>query len=298
MAWKRTPKPDPAIVKDQLQGMQAMLRSWGAEAFMAALFWILSKKPESFVGAKEGTVLVPFRLNRCQKDYETNLDRNNLGLKGRQEGATTYFSLKRILLPAITDQGIGCCLISQSGEYAEKHFQIVRRAYNMIAMDNPFDPSVNLLNKALKNNLLHTAYSNRRELVFDQLQSQISVYSAEVEESAQGATVHHILADEFSRWPGKPEDTLANVRGALTPDGTTDKICTANGAAGTFWEECLRAMNDPANSDAKFFFHPHWWVDDYQLDMTEDEKDELEKDLTSDELKLISQIHKDLSCVT
>jgi hypothetical protein len=293
-------KPDKALVKDQLQALQAALNVWGKETFLAAMIWILAKQKEVFQGQDEEeipSILVPFRFNRIQRDLDPKLAKNNLFVKPRQVGGTTYFSLVRLLLPAITDTGIGSLLISQNNEYAEKHFRIIQRAYRYIGATDPYGSDEdNAFSISLKQHALHIATSNRRELIFDQLESRIMIASAEVEESGQGVTLQHIVASEYSRWPKNPSATLSNVRGALVPDGTTDKECTANGAGGDFYKDCMRSLNTPELSDAKIHYYSHWWQEEYQdKNLTEEQKDELEKDLTADELRLIAKIHADLN---
>jgi hypothetical protein len=297
-------RPDAALVRDQLQAVQAVLSAWGVEHTCSWLFWVLAKEEQYFEGLDDSTKMVPFRFNRVQRDLEKNLARNNLYVKGRQYGSTTYFGIRRLLLPAIVEPGVGCLLESQNNEYAEKHFSIIIRALKYVGAVDPRrditgdDPdSPNTLCISLKQNLLHTSYSTRREVIFDQLDSKMMVGSAEVEESGQGPTLHHVLGDEYSRWPGNPEATLSNIRGALVKTGTTDLACTANSAAGDFYERVLRALNDPEHSDAKLHFHAWWWDEGYSYKLTDTQKDEMEKDLTSEELKIIRKIHKDLADV-
>ncbi len=300
---------DQIQAKDQLQALQAMLKAWGPEVFMAAMFWILVKEVHSITNVESSRV-IPFRLNRIQKDIELNIKLWNLLLKPRQTGGTTYFLLRRLFLPAIVEGGIGSLLISQSREYAGEHFQIVRRAYNLIAAATPNGgDGENLLCTQMKQGVLHTAFSNRRELVLDYLDSKIRVATAEVEESGQGLTLHHIVASEYARWPGNPENTLSNVMGALVNNGTLDRESTGNGAAGPFYEACLRAMNSPAQADAKLHFYPWWWDEGYSDtefrfqegatvsldDITPKMKEEIQADLESDEKKIIEAFHLDLN---
>lgn len=286
-----------------------MYKAWGAEVFMAAMFWILVKEKQDATGI-ESSRTIPFRVNRIQQDLLANIALWNLLLKPRQTGGTTFFLLYRLFLPAILEGGIGSLLISQSREYASEHFQIVRRAYNLIGAGNPNGgDDENLLCTQLKQNVLHTAYSNRRELVLDYLDSKIRVATAEVEESGQGITLHHIVASEYARWPGNPENTLSNVMGALVNGGTLDRESTGNGAAGPFYEACLRAMNSPTQADAKLHFYPWWWDSGYtdkdfrfqdgsliSLEkVSKKMKTEIEADLESDEKKLIELFHVDLN---
>lgn len=260
---------------------------------MASMFWILAKQQQSLGG--EMTRLVPFRVNKEQDYLTDNMARKNLVGKSRQRGFTTFFELNRLLLPAITEGGIGSLLISHSGEWAAESFRIAARAYRYIGAVDPYDDTQNELCASLKANLLHTAYSNRKELVFDYLDSKLRIASAEVEEAGQTLTLHHVLADEYARWPGSPSATLANVIGALVPDGTLDKVSTANGLQGPYCADVMRALNTPQDSDAKLFFFEHWWSDDYQYDLTEKQKDELANDLQEDELKVIAAMHRSLS---
>jgi hypothetical protein len=314
VAWRSSPKPDALLVKAQLQGLQYILKTFGPRWFMRWAFWIVPRGKKKVSGKREPQGLIPFSLNRVQEHIESTLGQRNLDLKTRQEGGTTYFQARRIMLPAITDGGIGCLSISQNSEYAQKHFQITRRMYKYIAAKDPYaGEDVNALSISLKQNLLHTTYSNRRELIFDQIESQIMLASAEVEEAGQGVSIHHVLADEYSRWPKDPEATLSNVAGAMPPWGTLDKVCTANGAAGPFFEDCLRAMNDAAKSDAVFHFHPWWWTDDLIVNLTEKEAREMEADLEAasngdfgeerreravEERHIVEQIHRELKDVT
>jgi hypothetical protein len=285
---------DSILAKNQLQGLQYILKTWGVERFMSSMFWILPKfKIEET--AQQGSRLIPFHLNRIQRTVEANLAQNNIFGKPRQSGFTTYLSIRRLLMPAITDGGVGALLISQSGEYVQEHFAIAQRAYKLIGAVDPFNEDLNTFNHSLKANLLHTTYSNRRELVFDFLDSKVRVASAEVEESGQGLTLQHIVADEYARWPGNPEATLANIRGALVPGGTVDKSSTANGAGGPFFEDTMRALNNAKESDAKLHWFGWWWEETFDSEMTHREQVEMENDLTSDELKIIALIHKELS---
>lgn len=284
-------RPDAIAVKDQLQALQAMLKCLGPEAFCAAFFWILSKQGDA------GGRIVPFTWNRVQKMIFPKLGRNNRVLKARQPGFTTFFLLVRLFLPVITEGGKGGLLVSQNGAYATQHFVIVRRAYRLIGAVDPYDNTQNELCLSLRANLLHTVYANRKELYFDQLDSKLLVESAEVEEAGQGVTLHHVVASEAPRWPKNPESTISNIKGALVPGGTFDEEGTANGAAGYFFERYIASMNAKVPDAVPHFFA--WYeTDEFMLDMTEKEKDEMLLDLQADELALIAKMHRELSAVT
>ena len=287
------PQPDKTLAKDQLQALQAMIIAWGVPQFCAMMFWILTKT-ESEIEGIQNSRLIPFNFNRIQHDLFSKLAKNNRLLKARQAGFTTFFLNIRLLLPVISDEGIASLLISQNTEYAQKHFMIAQRSLRYIGAQDPRDDTKNDLNKSLKENLLHTKYSNRRELVFDVLDSQLMVFSAEVEESGQGVTIHHGVGSEVSRWPGNPEETVSNIKGSMVPGGTWDEECTANGFGGYFCEQCLRSMDDETKADARFHFYPWWWSDEYRLDIDYKAQKELLADLDADEKRLREKFHLDL----
>ena len=149
--------------------------------------------------------------------------------KGRQMGFSTFCLLMRLLLPVTTAQGKNGMLLCQNNKYVELMFKMVRRAAILYGAKNPADPDANDLCISLRQNMLHLKYSSRRELYFDWLDSHLIVDSAENEEAGQSVTLHHIVASEYSRWPGDPEETMSNLLGALVkPDGTADEECTAS----------------------------------------------------------------------
>lgn len=273
-----------------------MNKAWGTKAFLASMFWILVKMPTSKPGVEISRTM-PFLFNRTQEHLENNLARNNRVLKYRQAGITTYFLIRRLLMNVILEGGKTGMLISQNNKYAAQHFMIAHRAYRLIGAQDPNNDSLNSINKSLKQNLLHTQFASRRELFFDILDSKLIVESAEVEEAGQGVTIHHVVSSETARWPGDPEATTSNIKGGLVPGGTYDEESTANGAAGYFHSEYLKAMDNPELADAKAHFYPWWWADEYEVRLSDKEKREMEKDLTASEYALIRKMHSELKAV-
>lgn len=261
------------------------------------MIWILQKNVAIIDGAKiETGRLVPFMWNMMQRHLYPRLAAKNRLLKMRQGGATTFFLLVRLLLPIVTEGGKTGLLISQKERYAREHFRIARRAYNLIGAEDPQDNTKNAFCIALKQNLLHTAYSSSRELIFDQIDSKLIIESAENEEAAQGITLHHVVASEVARWRFDPEATVSNIKGALVSDGTFDEETTGNGAAGYFYEKYLLTMNSDRAGDAKAHFYEWYWGEDYEVGyLTPAQEQEMLEDLTADELSVIRKIHKDLA---
>jgi hypothetical protein len=288
-------QPDPILVHDQLETLQNLFKIWGASAFMRYFVWIQTKKNAKVAvqsNQKLNTRLVPFVFNDIQDHIETNIGQYNICLKPRQVGLTTWFLLRRIFVPALITTGTNGFLISQSSQKATEHFAMVKRALKYIGAQDLQDPSKNELTIALQENLLHTAYSNRKEIIFDQLGNTIQIGSAEVEEAGQGSTLHHVVASEVARWPGNPEETLANLKEAIVLEGTLDLESTANGAGGYFYEEYFRAERHESEFTAHF--HPWWYQAEYRVQLSDTQRSEMENDLAEDEQKLIAAYKLDL----
>ena len=294
--------PDPKLVADQLRSLNNLYKKFGPEGFSENMMWILRKNPEK--GEKDvlpshlasnkfwNRRLIPFRLNNIQRDIIHKLGQRNICLKPRQGGFTTFFMIMRLFLPCILSAGSGGLLISQNHNYATLHFAILQRALRYFAVVDPYDNTKNLLADQLKQHLLHTKASNRRELLFDQLDSRIVVESAEIEEAGQGLSLNHVHATEVARWPGNPEETLANMKEAIPIDGTLDLESTANGMGGYFFEECMRAMNaqkDGRETEFKFHFYTWFWHEEYTLD-----RSVKEDTITEEEQALINAFKVDL----
>lgn len=289
---KSLKKPDPILVKDQLTLLRGMANQWGIPTFSTYMLWILTKKIDNRPDIKRHSRLVPFTWNPIQHDVYSKMGLRNICLKPRQVGLTTWFTLVRLFLPSMIEPGTNSLLISQNGEYASKHFSMLRRAYKLFGAKDPANPDVNTLTKSLHSNLLHTAYSNRRELILDQLDNTIHIASAEVEETGQGITLHRVVCSETARWPGTPEETLANLKEAIVLGGTLDLESTANGLGGYFFEEYQRA--ERAESDFVAHFHPWWWQPEYRIALTDEQSAEMEADLAEDERKLMYKFHLEL----
>lgn len=285
-------KPDPILVKDQLATLQGLFKVWGAPAFMRYFVWIQAKKntlAANKTNQKLNTRLTPFVYNPIQDHIEKNIGQYNICLKPRQIGLTTWFLMRRIFVMSLITTGTNGFLISQSGQKATEHFAMVKRALHWVGAQNVQDFSANDLTIALHANLLHTTYSNRKEIIFDQLGNTIQLGSAEVEEAGQGSTLHHVVASEVARWPGNPEETLANLKEAITLEGTLDMESTANGAGGYFYEEFFRA--EKGLSEFTPHFHQWWFQPEYRIELSIEQQMEMVKDLQADEERLIA-LHK------
>ncbi|MDE1971317.1 MAG: hypothetical protein KGI50_07125, partial [Patescibacteria group bacterium] len=259
--------PDLKRVQDQLLALQTLYKVLGPERFCSSIpIWILRKEPEdkteaSFLQKKFAhwnKRLVPFLWNRMQRELEAEIGQNNHTLKYRQGGSTSWHIIRRLLIPAILNPGFTGLLVSQTRGFGAKHFDILKRADRHFMKADPFDDSKNTLAQTFHANLLHKEYSSRHEIIFDALDSRVTVETAEDPEAGQGIPgVAAFVATELSRWPHNPKETYANIVGSVTPHGTKDTEWTANGLGGFAYEEYMKAKNGQSTYKAHFFPWPY-----------------------------------------
>jgi hypothetical protein len=282
--------PDPYRVREQLTLLQNKWKEYGPKEFMFRMCWIQPKPPEK--GERKvlptptkrwNRPLVPFLLNRIQSDIDSKLGIKNIFLKPRQAGYTTYMITRRLFLPCILNPGHNGLLIGQTSTKASDYFRILKRCLKWFGAIDPFDREKNTFCDELKQHLLHTSYSNRRELVFDAIDTVIGCETAENEEAGQGYSYSHVVATEIARWEHNPEATMANLKAAIPPGGTLDYESTANGWGGYFFEEAMRSrdVNNPYR-EFTYHFHEWWWHEEYY-----DDKPVPEESLTKEEQKLV-----------
>lgn len=288
---------DSILAQAQLETLQNWLKVYGTETFCRETMWVLRKKAEK---AQRKTTddnwnkrLVPFKFNRVQSHFTEHAGQNNDILKYRQAGFTTYGVMVRLYLKAVTDPGFGALLISQTNGYGAQHFGIIKRTHRYFCKRNPFNDAdpLNLFWQQVHQHLLHTAYSARRELVFDFLDSRLLVNSAQNEEVGQGLPgLSAVWATEVARWPRDPEATMANVSESVHHEGTIDKESTANMMGGYFYEDYQRAKlsRDP---NFQSHFYPWPYDDEYREKPLEDETILTDK-MTEEQLNEEAEIKK------
>jgi hypothetical protein len=182
-----------------------------------------------------------FKLNHAQREYSRLCTKQNVVLKARQLGITTYIAA-RLFVQTITRRGTLSVQVAQDRESAEQIFQIVHRFWNKLPAK-------------LKTGVLRTSHCNARQLVFPQLDSEYCVASAE-ENAGRGWTIQNLHCSEVSRWGRGGEEALASLRAAVVPGGEIVLESTPNGAGGLFYEEWQRAGE---TGYTRHFFP--WWFD-------------------------------------
>ena len=190
---------------------------------------------------------VPFLLNRAQREYSRRCTKQNIVLKARQLGMTSYVAA-RFFLQTITRRGTLTMQVAHDRESAEEIFRIVHRFWDNLA--EPWQKGV-----------LKTSHSSARELVFPRLDSEYTVTSAE-ENAGRGRTIQHLHCTEVSRWGREGEEALASLRAAVVPGGEIVLESTANGAWGSFYQEWQQAEETGYTQH----FFPWWFEESYRCE--------------------------------
>jgi hypothetical protein len=206
-------------------------------------------------------------LNRAQREYSRRCGKQNIVLKARQLGITTYVAA-RFFLQTITRPGTLTVQVAHSQESAEGIFNIVRRFWE------------NLPDGLRKGALIHSR-ANVRQLVFPRLDSEYRVQTADAN-AGRGITIHYLHCSEVSRWPRAAAEALASLRAAVTPEGEVVLESTANGVSGMFYDEWQKASE---TGYTRHFF-PWWFEERYREPIGK-----VKMTLTPEECQLVKQ-HK------
>src|ERR1700679_294080 len=183
----------------------------------------------------------PLRANAVQRAFERGRGRQNIVLKARQMGITTWVA-GRFFLKTITARGVMTVQVAQTREAAEGIFRMVQRFWECLP-------------EGLREGALRRSKANAGQMCFPALDSEFRVVSAGDENAGRGLTVQYLHCSEVSRWPGDAGATLAGLRAALAPGGEMVIESTPNGAYGCFYEEWQLAVERGTVQH----FYP-WWV--------------------------------------
>jgi hypothetical protein len=234
---------------------------------------LMETRPETLRAAAAGLLRVrdregaerPLRANAVQRAFERGYGRQNIVLKARQMGITTWVA-GRFFLKTITKRGVMTVQVAQTREAAEGIFRMVQRFWEC-------------LEPQLQEGPLRRSKANAGQMCFPELDSEFRVVSAADENAGRGLTVQYLHCSEVSRWPGDAGATLAGLRAALAPGGEMVMESTPNGAYGCFYEEWGRAVSSVgAASDVVRHFFP-WWMEEAYVAAPVDELREEERRL-------------------
>ena len=185
--------------------------------------------------------------NPAQRAFEERCGRQNIVLKARQMGITTWVSA-RFFLRTITRPGTLTLQVAHTREAAESIFATVRRMWEGLPQD-------------LREGALRLSRANMGQMVFGEIDSEFRISSAAELNAGRGLSVQNLHCSEVSRWPGDAAMTLAGLRAALAPKGELVLESTPNGAYGAFYDEWCSATDDARaeNTMVRHFFP--WWME-------------------------------------
>ena len=199
----------------------------------------LDERPSEFVDAAATLLrvrdrhgrLCPLVANPAQRAFEARRGRENVVLKARQMGISTWVA-GRFFLRAITQPGTLTLQVAHTREAAESLLSLARRMWTELPED-------------LRDGPLRLGRANAGQIVFTDLGSEIRVASAADVNAGRGLSVQQLHCSEVSRWPGRAGETLAGLRAALAPGGELVLESTPNGAYGAFYEAWSAGTDDP-----------------------------------------------------
>jgi hypothetical protein len=198
------------------------------------------------VRSRDGPMM-DLKANAVQRTFEAQRGRENVVLKARQMGMTTWIAA-RFFLRTVTRPGTMTLQVAHTREAAEGIFAMVRRMWTHLPDEWRKGP-------------LRLARSNVRQLVFAEIDSEFRVASAAEDNAGRGLSVQNLHCSEVARWPGDVAATLAGLRAALAPHGECVIESTPNGAYGAFYEEWLRAVEPGTGEGPVRHFFP-WWLEE------------------------------------
>ena len=207
---------------------------------------------------KEGTSLIPFRLNWAQKEIYGNIWSRMIVLKARQLGVTTFFSVL-FLDDCLFNPNREAGIIADTRENAEEIFRTkVKDVWDNVAKDIP----------ALRELILDTVKlesEQGKRLIF----SNGSAFR--VSTSMRSGTLSQLLITEYGKICSKEPEKAREVRTGsietLPRDALLAMESTAMGNEGDFFVKCRDSeLDNLANKelttmDYRFFFvHFLMWV--------------------------------------
>jgi len=170
--------------------------------------------------------LQPLVANAAQREFERRRGRQNIVLKARQMGMTTWVA-GRFFLRTILKPGTLTVQVAHTQAAAEAIFRVVQRMWENLPED-------------LREGPLRRTRANAGQMVFGEIDSEFRVWSAGDENAGRGLSIQNLHCSEVSRWSGDARATLAGLRAALAPGGEVVLESTPNGAYGAFYEEWQR----------------------------------------------------------
>jgi hypothetical protein len=188
--------------------------------------------------------ILRLQANPAQRRFEERRGRQNIVLKARQMGMTTWIA-GRFFLRTITRPSTLTLLVAHTRDAAESIFSIVQRMWDNLPED-------------LREGALARSRANAGQMVFPQIDSEFRIASACDLSAGRGLSLQNLHCSEVSRWPGDAASTLAGLRAALSPGGEFVLESTPNGAYGTFYDEWKAGVQQGDGLVRHFL---PWWME-------------------------------------
>jgi hypothetical protein len=188
-----------------------------------------------------GKGIIPLKLNTAQQIFYGTLQRQLAAqdrvrvivLKGRQQGMSTL--IEAMMYWYVSQrQGMRGMVVAHKSDSTNALFTMTRRYH---------DHCPDILKPS-------TTYSSRKELVFDRLDSSITVGTAGADGLGRGETAQFVHASELAFWPsGKSAEIWSGLMDIMPPTPGTFAIVesTAFGNSGVFhdlWQGAKSGLNE------------------------------------------------------
>lgn len=215
------------------------------------LFYFAENAP-LIIKTKAGK-LVPLKLNKAQRfihdQCEDQIRRcgfvRKIIVKARQEGASTYIGA-RFYHKTTRIPGTSTFILAHDGDTTAKLFNMVKR----------FQENVH---QSLQP---HLKASNRKELKFEDLDSDYVVGTAGNDTGGRGGTVQLFHGSEVAYWSNTDEIEKGVMESVPLLYGTEMILeSTANGIGNMFHSKAMAALS--GKGDYELIFIPWFWMEEY-----------------------------------
>ena len=199
-----------------------------------------------------------------QLHYQANRARQELILKARQGGVSTWKELEGLLL-MLSIEGFSGAIVSHEKGATKRLFNMIWLAYSML----PADYKVPLYTESKDEFATPPPPEGTGSRLY------IGTAGPNVRAFGRGDTVHWFHGSEVSRWSDK-EELLLGVQEAVPDRGFICLETTANGR-----EEYYDLYQAAPGNGYKRHFYPWWWIPEYREEAagfvpTEEELDLIE----------------------
>ncbi len=213
--------------------LSALLRTPEGTAWLSQRFLKVRDK---------GGHLHPLLANRTQMQFERCRGPQNIILKARQMGVSTWIA-GRFLLKTILEPGSTTLMVAHRRESAEALFATVVRMWENLPTE-------------MRASIAMRGRANAGQMTFPAVDSEFRIASASEPNAGRGLTLRNLHCSEVARWTGDAAEVLAGLRAALVPGGELILESTPNGAYGCFHAEWEQAE---AEGVVRHFFP--WWFE-------------------------------------